>query len=140
MQEPEALSPAPHCSPPSSQYQQPAGGSFLGSQCPLNLCGHREARPRGSGPPVLAQMWMKPPQLSAERRVWMSVPGGEQGSQSSSLLYIRCFLFIPSQPTHVRALVERGQPVRDLEGTEEGAQVFPFGWGLVRTQPKPAHA
>ena len=70
-----------------------------GSQCPPNLCGHREARPRGSGPPVLAQVWMKPQQLSPVRQMWMSVPGESAGaSEQGSLLYIRCFLFIPSQP------------------------------------------
>ena len=76
---------------------QLVAGSF-GSQCPLNLCGHREARPTGSGPPVLAQVWMKPQQLSPVRRTWMSVPGESAGaSEQGSLLYIRCFLFIPSQ-------------------------------------------
>ena len=127
VQEPGALSPAPQCSPHSSQYQQPAGGRVLGSQCPPNLCGHREARPRGSGPPVLAQVWMKPPQLSAVRRVWMSVPGG---GQQGSRLYIRCVLFIPSQPTHVRALVGEVSLSEIWREQRKGPKFFPLcgGW------------
>ena len=73
-------------------------GVSSGSQCPPNLCSHREARPRGSGPPVLAHVWMKPQQLSPVRRAWMGVLGESMRVPEQGWLYIRCFLFIPSQP------------------------------------------
>lgn len=49
------------------------------------------------GPPVQAQAWMKPQQLSPGRRVWMSVPGGEHGSVRAGLAALHQ-VFIPSQP------------------------------------------
>ena len=139
----------PTCRPPESPQEQRRAGAWspqpgtpvLTTQQPVsaaswwacpwlpvppNLCGHREARPRGSGPPVLAQVWMKPPQLSAVRRVWMSVPGG---GQQGSRLYIRCVLFIPSLPTHVRALVGEVSLSEIWREQRKGPRFFPLGGG-----------
>ena len=51
------------------------------------------------------------------------------------------FCSSPPSPTHVRGFSGREVSLTEIwRGAEEGAEGFPFGWGLLRKQPKPAHA